>query len=75
MEKPINLLYNYGTDFIINTANLLHLSYYEINLFLFGFLYPLLLIGLPFTLILQKIKISKRGNSFKKNRPKNDIKD
>lgn len=42
----INSLFVYCTDFIINIANILSLSYYEINLIVFCLLYPLLIIGL-----------------------------
>ena len=47
MHKLIDwayFLYGYCTDFVINLANILHLSYYEINFILFCLLYPLLLI-------------------------------
>ncbi len=38
------ILYIYCTDFIINLANLLNLSYYEINFFLFIVIFPLVMI-------------------------------
>ncbi len=37
-------LYIYCTDFVINAANLLGLSYFEVNAFLFLGLYPLFFI-------------------------------
>jgi hypothetical protein len=39
-------LYAYCTDFVINISNLLNLSYYEVNFFVFCILYPGLIIGL-----------------------------
>ena len=53
MEK----LYNYCTDFIINVANLLGLSYYEVNAFVFCLLYPLLIFVLVSIFIFQKRKL------------------
>ena len=38
-------IYIYATDFIINLANIFNLSYYEVNLILFGVIYPLLLVS------------------------------
>ena len=38
-------VYIYCTDFIINLANLLNLSYYEVNFIIFCVLYPLALIN------------------------------
>jgi hypothetical protein len=57
MNQVIYFIYNYCTDFVINLANITNLSYYEINFILFCILYPLLAIGLPLLLIIQKIKI------------------
>ncbi len=59
MNQVIYFIYNYCTDFIINLANITNLSYYEINFILFCILYPLLAIGLPLLLIIQKIKIGR----------------
>ncbi len=50
----IKEVYIYGTDFIINLANILNLSYYEINTLIFCFLYPLIIIGLILIFIIQK---------------------
>ncbi len=47
-------LYFYCTDFIINLANILDLSYYEINFFVFCVIYPALLLGLVVTFVGQK---------------------
>ncbi|WP_338812348.1 hypothetical protein V9L05_13160 [Bernardetia sp. Wsw4-3y2] len=52
-------LYFYCTDFIINLANILDLSYYEINFFIFCIIYPVLLLGLVFTFCIQKIRLIK----------------
>ena len=52
-------LYVYCTDFIINMANLLGLSYYEINAFVFCFLYPILTLTLLVVFILQKRKLKR----------------
>lgn len=37
--------YNYCTDFVINAANILNLSYYEVNFILFIIGYPTLIFG------------------------------
>ncbi len=50
-------VYAYCTDFIINLANILNLSYYEVNFILFCVLYPILIIGLPLFYILQRIRL------------------
>ncbi len=39
-------IYAYCTDFVINTANLLGLSYYEINAMIFCIIWPLLTLWL-----------------------------
>ncbi len=52
-------LYAYCTDFIINAANMLNLSYYEINFIVFCLLYPLLTMGLLFLYVVQKIRLKK----------------
>ena len=49
MEELINFIisiYVYCTDFSINLANILNLSYYEINVFVFCILWPLITIVL-----------------------------
>lgn len=51
--KLTNWLYGYCTDFMINLANLTGYSYYEVNLVLFGFVYPLLLLGLLIGFVVQ----------------------
>ena len=59
MERLINEIYVYCTDFIINLANLLDLSYYEINAIIFCFLYPILIVGLTGIYLLQKRRWNK----------------
>jgi len=50
-------LFVYCTDFIINVANLLEISYYEVNAFFFCFLMPFLVVVLLMIFIFQKIKL------------------
>lgn len=52
-------LYAYCTDFIINLANLLGLSYYEVNAFVFCFLYPVIMIILFVVYVNKKIELKK----------------
>jgi len=59
MERLIHEIYVYCTDFIINLANILDLSYYEINAIIFCFLYPLLIVGLAGIYLIQKIRLNK----------------
>lgn len=49
--------YAYCTDFVINLANLLHLSYYEINFWVFCVVYPFLLISLPVLFFVQQLRL------------------
>jgi len=63
MERLIHEIYVYCTDFIINLANILNLSYYEINAIIFCFLYPILIVGLTVIYLLQK----RRCNKLKAN--------
>ena len=59
MDRFIHEIYVYCTDFIINLANILDLSYYEINAIIFCFLYPLLIVGLTGIYLIQKIRLNK----------------
>ena len=59
MERLIHEIYVYCTDFIINLANILDLSYYEINAIIFCFLYPILIVGLTGIYLLQKRRWNK----------------
>jgi fucose permease len=56
-------VYAYCTDFIINLANILHLSYYEVNFILFCVIYPILIIGLPIFYLVQKIRLRRIGTA------------
>lgn len=59
MEHLAKEIYVYCTDLIINLANILNLSYYEINTLVFCFLYPILLIGSTMIYALQKRRLKK----------------
>ena len=59
MERLVDKMYFYCTDFVINLANILNLSYYEINAIIFCFLYPLLIVGLTGIYLIQKIRLNK----------------
>ena len=62
MDKLIALYkftYNYCTDFVINIANMLDLSYYEINFIIFCILFPLFIIGLTVAYFIQKLRLKK----------------
>jgi len=59
MERLVDTMYYYCTDFVINLANILDLSYYEINAIIFCFLYPLLIVGLTGIYLIQKIRLNK----------------
>ena len=53
----VNFVYAYCTDFVINTANILDLSYYEVNTFIFVILYPLLVVGLTCLFVIQILRL------------------
>lgn len=55
----VRLIYNYCTDFVINLANVLDLSYYEINFIIFCVFYPAILIGSFLFFLFQKFKLRK----------------
>lgn len=57
-------VYNYCTDFVINIANLTNTSYYEVNVFLFCFLYPFLFVSLPILYQIQKIRLKRMTKSY-----------
>lgn len=57
-------VYNYCTDFVINIANLTNTSYYEVNVFLFCFLYPILFVSLPILFQIQKIRLKRMTKSY-----------
>ena len=56
-------LYVYCTDFCIHLANLTGTSYYEVNLFFFCVVYPVLAAVLPMGYVVQRwrLKGSKRS--------------
>lgn len=58
-------LYDYCTDFVINLANLLHLSYYEINFIFFCLLYPMLLLSSLLFYFIQRKKLKRARISHK----------
>tara|TARA_B000000437_G_C11574171_1_gene276579 strand:- start:93 stop:296 length:204 start_codon:yes stop_codon:yes gene_type:complete len=64
MERLINEIYVYCTDLIINLANILNLSYYEINAIIFLFIYPLVIVGLIVIYLFQKRRLSKIISGF-----------
>ena len=63
MENLIKFLYTYCTDFVINLANLLHLSYYEINALIFVIIWPLVSILLLLLFLFQILFLIKRQNN------------
>jgi len=52
-------VYAYCIDFIINLANILNLSYYEINFIVFCVLYPVLIFGSIGLYVVQKIRLKR----------------
>jgi len=56
-------VYGYCTDFVINLANLLGLSYYEINAFFFVLLWPAVTVGLLLVNAYQSICLKLRGRN------------
>jgi hypothetical protein len=60
-------IYAYCTDFIINLANISHLSYYEINFIIFCLLYPVLIFGIVGLYVIQRkrVKMIKEQNQKK----------
>ena len=66
MEQLIDIssfLYNYCTDFVINLANLLGLSYYEVNVLIFIVLWPVLTVTLLTLFFVYKLQITKLNNN------------
>jgi hypothetical protein len=63
-------IYAYCTDFIINLANILNLSYYEINFVIFCVLYPILIIGSIGFYLIQRLRFKsiKEHNNVQKRR-------
>jgi len=52
-------IYAYCTDFIINLANILNLSYYEINFIIFCLIYPGLIFGTFGLYVIQRKRLKK----------------
>lgn len=52
-------VYVYCTDFIINLANLTHTSYYEVNAFIFCFLWIVVTFGLIVLLLIQFLRLQR----------------
>ena len=59
MEHLVKTIYVYCTDFIINFANIVNWSYYEVNTLIFCILYLVLLIGLTGIYLIQKSRLKK----------------
>ncbi len=60
-------VYAYCTDFIINLANISHLSYYEINFMAFCLLYPVLIFGTIGLYVIQRKRLIKIKELNKNN--------
>ena len=59
-----NHTFAYCTDFVINCANILNLSYYEINFILFCVLYPALLLGAMLTYGIQRRRLRNKMDAL-----------
>lgn len=57
-------LYNYCTDYVINVANFTNTSYYEVNAFLFCFLYPFVLVTIFILYFIQKRRLNKMLKNY-----------
>ena len=51
-------LYGYCTDFCINLANLIGLSYYEVNTVVFCVLFPAATMGLMLVYLVQRTRLA-----------------
>lgn len=49
-------VYMYCTDFIINLANIFGFSYYEVNFMIFCVVYPVLVVSLFLTYVVQRVR-------------------
>jgi len=56
LQKIGIMLYVYCTDFTINMANILGLSYYEINAFIFCILWPVITLSLILIFVFLKLR-------------------
>ena len=52
----VGSVYGYCTDFVINIANLLGLSYYEVNALIFVIIWPLLTVALVVLFVVQMVR-------------------
>ena len=59
IQQIVAFLYVYCTDFIINLANILGVSYYEVNTILFCTFYPLLIVLSILIYIMQLLRYYK----------------
>lgn len=59
VEQLGAFIYVYCTDLLINLANILKLSYYEINFLIFCLLYPILIVGSIGLYIIQRKRLNK----------------
>ncbi len=59
MIQLVRWIYIYCTDFMINLANLMHLSYYETNFFLFCIIFPAMLVASSAFYIFQLIRLNR----------------
>ncbi|MCO6497517.1 MAG: hypothetical protein J5I50_07630 [Chitinophagaceae bacterium] len=62
-------VYAYCTDFLINLANILGISYYEVNFFIFIILFPLLLIGSMFWYVRERSRLDRTRSMAGKRNP------
>ena len=63
----LKFIYCYCTDFVINIANLTHLSYYEINFLIFVVLYPSVTLLLAVIYFLKKKKLTELETKANQN--------
>ncbi len=66
LSKLVIEIYVYCTDFIINVANLTDTSYYEVNAFLFCFLWIVITFVLLVIYCVQLIRLQKLKRVFTK---------
>ena len=59
MSEVFQALYAYCTDFIINLANFLEISYYEVNFIIFVVLYPLAFVLTLASFVYYSMKLKK----------------
>ena len=66
LEKIGIYVYVYCTDFVINLANLLGLSYYEINTLFFIIIWPVITLGLILVYFVQVLRLKKKRSRLNK---------